>query len=104
MCQFDAMLPQYVSYCQLPHQSTPASARVCEYDDSDLEYWVNVRTSGTLSREDLQRLSHSQTHEGEVEDITLPDFNDETGGFGDLGQSGPPELSTEGDSGLQVTG
>ena len=86
------------------YQFTSASARVCEYDDSDLEYWVNVRTSGTLSREDLQHLSHSQTHEGEVEDITLPDFNGETGGFGDLGQSGPPELSTEGDSGLQVTG
>ena len=63
------------------YQFTSASARVCEYDDSDLEYWVNVRTSGTLSREDLQRLSHSQTHEGEVEDITLPDFNGETGGL-----------------------
>lgn len=28
--------------------------RVCEYNDGEIKYWVNTRTMGTLSREDMQ--------------------------------------------------
>ena len=78
-------------------------ARLCEYDDSVIEYWVNIRTSGTLSREDLQRLSVSQSHEGEAElhedGLPFPVCLEE-GGFPDLGKSS--NVDTEGDSSMQV--
>lgn len=34
--------------------------RICEYDDQEIEYWVNTRTSGVLSREDMQQLRVSR--------------------------------------------
>ncbi|CAE7570288.1 unnamed protein product, partial [Symbiodinium sp. KB8] len=37
----------------------------CEYDDETLEYWVNVRTSGTLTQEDLEQIERKQKFEGE---------------------------------------
>ncbi|CAE7822447.1 unnamed protein product, partial [Symbiodinium sp. CCMP2456] len=39
--------------------------RTCEYDDETLEYWVNTRTSGTLTKEDLEQLERKQKFEGE---------------------------------------
>ncbi|CAE7326209.1 unnamed protein product [Symbiodinium sp. KB8] len=39
--------------------------RTCEYDEETLEYWVNIRTEGELSREDLERVSHTKSLEGE---------------------------------------
>ncbi|CAL1128117.1 unnamed protein product [Cladocopium goreaui] len=77
--------------------------RLCEYDEDTLEYWVNVRTSGTLSREDLLTLSKSRTHEQET---TADAFAHEqvdlsVGGFPDLGGA-EPALATEGDKSLGV--
>ena len=39
--------------------------RTCEYDDEVLEYWVNIRTSGELTKEDLEEISQSKQYEGE---------------------------------------
>ncbi|CAE7180797.1 unnamed protein product [Symbiodinium microadriaticum] len=39
--------------------------RTCEYDDETLEYWVNTRTSGTMTREDLEMMERQQRFEGE---------------------------------------
>ncbi|CAE7318528.1 unnamed protein product [Symbiodinium sp. CCMP2592] len=41
--------------------------RTCEYDDETLEYWVNTRTSGTLTKEDLEEMRHEKKYEGENE-------------------------------------
>ena len=30
-----------------------------------MEYWVNTRTSGELTKEDLEEISHSKQYEGE---------------------------------------
>lgn len=78
--------------------------RVCEYDEDTLEYWVNTRTSGTLSREDLEQISRTQTREGEVSgDQVMPDMDlSSFGGFPELGAS--MELSQEGDSRLNAPG
>ncbi|CAJ1442800.1 unnamed protein product [Effrenium voratum] len=38
----------------------------CEYDNETTEFWVNIRTSGTLSKRDLQQLSREQQMEGEA--------------------------------------
>ncbi len=63
---------------------------------------MNIRTSGTLSREDLQRLSVTQTHEGEGNPQSqLEGQTFDLGGFDDLGQA-DPRLAVEGDSTLQV--
>lgn len=81
-------------------------SRLCEYDENEIEYWVNTRTSGVLSREDMQRLSISRSHEGEgelgSEGMEMPpDDGMEAGGFGDFGAAG--DVSQEGDSALQVS-
>ena len=79
-------------------------ARICEYDDQEVEFWVNTRTSGTLSREDLQRLSISQTHEGQAGAdgfLRPPEGEDH---FPDLCGENPPDLQIEGDSNVQATG
>ncbi|CAE7278190.1 unnamed protein product, partial [Symbiodinium sp. CCMP2456] len=39
--------------------------RTCEYDDETLEYWVNTRTSGVLSKEDVESMEKQQTYSGE---------------------------------------
>ncbi|CAE7216894.1 unnamed protein product [Symbiodinium sp. CCMP2456] len=39
--------------------------RTCEYDDETLEYWVNTRTSGTMTKEDLEMMERQQHFEGE---------------------------------------
>ena len=90
-----------VSPCCVPKS---CSGRLCEYDEDTLEYWVNVRTSGTLSREDSLTLSKSRTHEQET---TADAFAHEqvdlsVGGFPDLGGA-EPALATEGDKSLGVT-
>ena len=46
-------------------QYLPANLRTCEYDDEVLEYWVNTRTSGELTKEDLEEISQSKEYEGE---------------------------------------
>ncbi|CAK9072400.1 unnamed protein product [Durusdinium trenchii] len=78
--------------------------RICEYDETVIEYWVNTRTSGVLSREDLQRLSVSRSHEGEGElggsDMQMFDSTMDAGGFDDLGRPGDVDL--EGDTSLQA--
>ncbi|CAE7351284.1 unnamed protein product [Symbiodinium sp. CCMP2456] len=38
--------------------------RQCEYDEDVLEYWVNIRTEGTLSKEDMESLTHEKKYEG----------------------------------------
>lgn len=76
--------------------------RVCEYDESEIEYWVNTRTMGTLSREDMQRLSISQSHEGEGDATLPPEMTMHDGGFEDVGGTGG-SLEVEGDSSLQAT-
>lgn len=42
-----------------------ANPRTCEYDDETLEYWVNTRTTGTLTKEDLEMLQHERQYSGE---------------------------------------
>lgn len=80
-------------------------SRLCEYDETEIEYWVNTRTSGVLSREDMQRLSISRSHEGEgelgSEGMGMPDSGMEAGGFDDLGCHG--DVTQEGDAALQVS-
>lgn len=72
--------------------------RICEYYEDTLEYWVNVRTSGKLSREDLETLSITREHDQEVmgDDLRLgaPDMQD--GAFPEFGSGQQPDL--EGDS------
>lgn len=76
---------------------------MCEYDEEELEFWVNTRTSGTLSREDLQKLSISQEHEGQVGGCLAGDLGLQAGGgFSDI-CGDTPELSLEGDAGLEVS-
>ncbi len=62
---------------------------------------MNIRTSGTLAREDLQRLSITQQHEGQggVEDLNM---DLDAGGFGDLSGEIPEHLAVEGDSSLSA--
>lgn len=78
--------------------------RKCEYDPDTLEYWVNTRTSGTLSREDVEQLSKTQSH---VEDIAGDDLvkgrslslKCAAGGFDNLGSS---DMPVEGDQNLSA--
>lgn len=81
--------------------------RICEYDDQEIEYWVNTRTSGVLSREDMQQLRVSQAHEGMAEGALGSQFDgiDLEGDGGFPGQTGelPKELQLEGDATLQET-
>ncbi|CAL1168484.1 unnamed protein product [Cladocopium goreaui] len=78
--------------------------RLCEYDEDTPEYWVNTRTSGTLSREDVETMSRERTHDQTVgaDSFALGDGPEDTEGAGgfnaDLGASG---MDLEGDS--QVT-
>lgn len=64
---------------------------------------MNIRTSGVLSREDLQKLSVSQTHEGEGNG--LPDVGpldvDGVGAFAD--QHVPADIAMEGDNRLAAS-
>ena len=41
--------------------------RTCEYDEDITEFWVNIRTEGLMSKEDLQQLSRKRTLEGTCE-------------------------------------
>ena len=43
-----------------------ARARKCEYDEDTHEFWVNTRTEGLLSREDVEQLTRKRTHEQDV--------------------------------------
>ena len=45
--------------------STLHLQRKCEYDEETLEYWVNTRTEGILSREDLEEMSQTKQYEGD---------------------------------------
>ena len=65
---------------------------------------MNVRTSGTLSREDLLTLSKSRTHEQETTADTFANEHMDmgVGGFPDLGGA-EPGLALEGDKSLGVT-
>ena len=84
--------------------SFPIPARICEYNESEIEYWVNTRTSGTLSREELQKLSISRSHEGSADDggfATPGELDDQC--FPETLGEAPPELQVEGGSALQVT-
>ena len=76
-----------------------APCRKCEYDDSVHEFWVNTRTTGTMSREDMLELAHSQSHEGALQpdQLNLGTFDFTPGGFSDLG-AGEPTL--EGDTSM----
>ncbi|CAE7367625.1 unnamed protein product [Symbiodinium sp. CCMP2592] len=38
--------------------------RPCEYDSDVTEYWVNTRTEGTLTKEDLEEISRQKEYEG----------------------------------------
>ena len=51
----------------LDKDSLSARQRTCEYDDETLEYWINTRTSGTLTKEDLEEMRHEKKYEGENE-------------------------------------
>lgn len=84
--------------------SCPIMRRVCEYDEDELEYWVNTRTSATLAREDLQRLSVSQTHEGEGSNpVDIGGLDMGMNNFPDVDGAGAAPLQVEGDSNLQET-
>ncbi|CAE7313361.1 unnamed protein product [Symbiodinium sp. CCMP2592] len=39
--------------------------RTCEYDDETLEYWVNTRTSGTMTKEDFEMMQRERQYQGE---------------------------------------
>ena len=39
--------------------------RTCEYDEETLEYWCNIRTSGELTKEDLEEISQTRQYQGE---------------------------------------
>lgn len=75
---------------------------MCEYDADELEYWVNVRTSGTLSREDLEQMSRTRTHEGEVtaDGMEAEELDMGPGGFENFGSG---EMPVEGDSSMNVS-
>ncbi|CAE7662955.1 unnamed protein product [Symbiodinium sp. CCMP2592] len=45
--------------------------RTCEYDDETLEYWVNTRTLGTMTKEDLEMMQRERKYEGEGGDDLL---------------------------------
>ena len=93
----------YVIHAYIHTRQFIYSCRQCEYDDDELEYWVNIRTSGTLAREDLQRLSITQTHEGQGGvDINMDLDGGPTGGFGDLTGEMPEHLALEGDANLSA--
>ena len=38
--------------------------RTCEYDDETLEFWVNTRTEGELTKEDLEEISRARKFKG----------------------------------------
>lgn len=63
---------------------------------------MNTRTSGTLSREDMQRMSISRSHECDTHEVEFPQDDMEPGGFADIGAASG-ELNLEGDSSMQVT-
>lgn len=76
--------------------------RQCEYDDQVPEFWVNVRTSGTLAREEIEQLSVQRYHDSELEASELKDVSGvrfTPGGFPNLGEGDVPK---EGDSRLSV--
>ena len=39
--------------------------RTCEYDEEELEYWVNTRTEGTLTQEEVEELCRAKEFSGE---------------------------------------
>ena len=107
----EARVCAYVSVCVCPcNQSALAhaqnSVRLCEYDEDTAEYWVNTRTSGTLSREDVETMSRERTHDQTVgaDSFALGDGPEDTEGVGgfnaDLGASG---MDLEGDSQVTVS-
>ena len=74
--------------------------RYCEYNEEELEFWVNTRTQGTLTREDLQRLAVTQSHEGagSMDDIPSMAFDGGAAipGLGEMGDAAH-RLELEGD-------
>ena len=78
--------------------------RKCEYDPDTLEYWVNTRTTGTLSREDVEQLTRTHTHAEDVEGEGLTQGRSlslvsAAGGFNNLGMS---DMPVEGDQNMSV--
>ncbi|OLQ05856.1 hypothetical protein AK812_SmicGene10912 [Symbiodinium microadriaticum] len=51
--------------------------RTCEYDDETLEYWVNTRTLGTMTKEDFEMMQRERKYEGEGGDelVFKPDVH-----------------------------
>ncbi|CAE7184531.1 unnamed protein product, partial [Symbiodinium necroappetens] len=39
--------------------------RPCEYDSDTMEYWVNTRTEGTLTKEDIDEITTQKEYEGD---------------------------------------
>ena len=66
---------------------------MCEYDSDELEYWVNVRTTGTLAREDLETLTRTRVHEGEAPADTMGTGAFETFGKGDAPLEGDATMN-----------
>ena len=54
-----------------------SKARTCEYDDETLEYWVNTRTLGTMTKEDFEMMQRERKYEGEGGDelVFKPDVH-----------------------------
>ena len=70
--------------------------RLCEYDETTMEYWVNTRTEGSLKREDVERLSRKRSFEQDAELDDFPTMDMNPGGFENLGAAG--NLTLEGDA------
>eukprot|EP00435_Cladocopium_sp_Y103_P057543 s710_g19.t2 len=81
-------------------KSGGVKARKCEYDEDTNEYWVNVRTEGLLSREDIEELSRKRSHEQDTavgNDFfsgMADDLDELSGGFPG-GQWMPPRSPSE---------
>ena len=72
--------------------------RTCEYDDTTLEYWCNIRTKGSLKREDLEEVCRKRSYEDMVgADDCLSHVQDfEPGPFASLGSEGMAMVEQEG--------
>ena len=86
----------------------PSAARKCEYDEDTNEYWVNIRTEGVLSREDIEELSRKRSHEQDTAvgaDFFsgMPDGLDELNGGFPGGLGGAPLEQELGDGSVCAT-
>ena len=88
--------------------ATHQQLRKCEYDEDTNEYWVNIRTEGVLSREDIEELSRKRSHEQDTavgDDFFsgMPDGFDELNGGFSGGLGGAPLEQELGDGTVCVT-